>query len=118
MKLGRHSNKEATTVSKNCSKENICASTKPTFAAAFIIFCGSTLNCFIFTVLSTTLAAINAAVQEQREAYFNGSSYIRLFQPMVLWRHSALSFRTCRGKFIHITFSFKENYNFFYRENL
>lgn len=55
---------------------------------------------FIFTVLSTTLAAINAAVQEQREAYFNGSSYIRLFQPMLLWRHSAISFRTCRGKLI------------------
>lgn len=35
---------------------------------------------------------------DQREAYFNGSVYIRLAQPMTLWRHSALSFRTCRGK--------------------
>lgn len=46
----------------------------------------------------TNTKVVNAA-DEQREAYFNGSVYIRLAQPMTLWRHSALSFRTCRGEF-------------------
>ncbi|XP_055375058.1 protein crumbs isoform X2 [Condylostylus longicornis] len=34
---------------------------------------------------------------EPKEAYFNGSAYIRLQTPMPVWSHSAISFRTCRG---------------------
>ncbi|CAO1412778.1 unnamed protein product [Diamesa serratosioi] len=39
----------------------------------------------------------NASTVEPREAYFNGSAYLRLRTPMTLWGHSAISFRTCRG---------------------
>lgn len=35
---------------------------------------------------------------EHREAYFNGSSYLRLLTPMPMWKHSAFSVRSCRGK--------------------
>lgn len=31
------------------------------------------------------------------EAYFDGSNYIRLGDPMPVWGHSAISFRTCKG---------------------
>lgn len=31
------------------------------------------------------------------EAYFDGNNYIRLGDPMPVWGHSAISFRTCRG---------------------
>lgn len=32
-----------------------------------------------------------------KEAYFNGSTYLRLTTPMPIWDHSAISFRSCRG---------------------
>ncbi|XP_058822822.1 protein crumbs isoform X2 [Topomyia yanbarensis] len=38
-----------------------------------------------------------ASIQVEKEAYFNGSSYLRLKTPMTLWSHSAISFKTCRG---------------------
>lgn len=34
---------------------------------------------------------------EPREAYFNGSSYLRLLTPMPMWKHSAFSLRSCQG---------------------
>lgn len=55
--------------------------------------------CALFTLLSTHSLTVYALSIEQREAYFNGSAYLRLKTPMQLWGHSAISFRTCRGKF-------------------
>ncbi len=50
-------------------------------------------------VIQTSSQYVDAAgIVDQREAYFNGSVYLRLFTPMTLWGHSAVSFRTCRGK--------------------
>lgn len=40
-----------------------------------------------------------AGIENQREAYFNGSVYLRLLTPMTLWTHSAISFRSCRGEY-------------------
>lgn len=44
----------------------------------------------------------NATTVEPREAYFNGSAYLRLRTPMTLWGHSAISFRTCRGELLFL----------------
>lgn len=45
-----------------------------------------------------TLTETAGANVEHREAYFNGSSYLRLLSPMPMWKHSAFSIRSCRGK--------------------
>lgn len=53
---------------------------------------------FLFLIQKSSQYAVDAAgIVDQREAYFNGSVYLRLFTPMTLWGHSAISFRTCRG---------------------
>ena len=52
---------------------------------------------FIFTVLCVVVASTNSE-QIIKEAYFNGTSYIRLKTPMTIWGHSGISFRSCRGK--------------------
>jgi len=43
------------------------------------------------------LSDTSGVLVEPKEAYFNGSAYLRLLTPMPLWSHSAISFRTCRG---------------------
>uniref|UniRef100_A0A182S9M0 Uncharacterized protein n=1 Tax=Anopheles maculatus TaxID=74869 RepID=A0A182S9M0_9DIPT len=37
------------------------------------------------------------AIQTEKEAYFNGSAYLRLKTPMTLWSYSAISFKSCRA---------------------
>ncbi|KAL7730858.1 hypothetical protein ACLKA6_003615 [Drosophila palustris] len=51
---------------------------------------------FLFTLiyLATDVASVEV---HTREAYFNGSAYLRLLTPMPTWDHSAISFRSCRG---------------------
>ncbi|XP_037922140.1 protein crumbs isoform X2 [Hermetia illucens] len=34
---------------------------------------------------------------DSKEVYLNGSAYLRLFTPMPIWGHSAISLRSCRG---------------------
>lgn len=46
------------------------------------------------------LIGTSTMVSGSKEAYFNGSAYLRLLSPMPIWDHSAISFRSCRGKFI------------------
>lgn len=76
---------------------------------------------FLFLlVLCLTTTTVNAVVPEHREAYFNGSSYLRLMTPMPMWKHSAFSIRTCRGKcwmFVKITIKNEINYKTFIQEN-
>lgn len=55
--------------------------------------------CVIASLLSTHSLTVSAVSAEHREAYFDGSAYLRLNTPMLLWGHSAISFRTCRGEF-------------------
>lgn len=57
-------------------------------------------NVFVILLQICEKSSLSYALSvEPREAYFNGSAYLRLKNPMLLWGHSALSFRTCRGKF-------------------
>ncbi|SPP83299.1 blast:Protein crumbs [Drosophila guanche] len=49
---------------------------------------------FILIYLATDVASVEVQTQE---AYFNGSTYLRLTTPMPIWDHSAISFRSCRG---------------------
>ncbi|XP_062121853.1 protein crumbs isoform X5 [Drosophila sulfurigaster albostrigata] len=49
---------------------------------------------FILIYLATDVASVEV---HTREAYFNGSAYLRLLTPMPTWDHSAISFRSCRG---------------------
>ncbi|KAJ8884045.1 hypothetical protein PR048_015902 [Dryococelus australis] len=56
------------------------------------IFCAGTY--LLLTILISTLAP---ASTQHTEAYFNGSSYVRLFTPISLQSHTGLSFRTCVG---------------------
>ncbi|XP_055602052.1 protein crumbs isoform X2 [Uranotaenia lowii] len=51
------------------------------------------IGVFILVLCSSRTASI----QVDKEAYFNGSAYLRLKTPMTLWSHSAISFKTCRG---------------------
>lgn len=46
----------------------------------------------VLSVLSTTHASVNA-----REAYFNGTAYLRLLTPMSLWGQSVINFKSCKG---------------------
>lgn len=66
----------------------------PPLSSAYRIF-----SSFVSAITGTHIGVSSVSTSDQREAYFNGSVYIRLAQPMTLWRHSALSFRTCRGEF-------------------
>lgn len=52
-----------------------------------------------FVVQSATISATSGSITSVKysEAYFDGSNYIRLGDPMPVWSHSALSFRTCKG---------------------
>ncbi|KAL9889128.1 cell polarity complex component crumbs isoform 1-T1 [Glossina fuscipes fuscipes] len=43
---------------------------------------------------TTDITCVSAT---SKEAYFNGSAYLRLLSPMPIWDHSAISFRSCRG---------------------
>uniref|UniRef100_A0A6B2E8N3 Putative cadherin egf lag seven-pass g-type receptor n=1 Tax=Phlebotomus kandelakii TaxID=1109342 RepID=A0A6B2E8N3_9DIPT len=54
-----------------------------------------TIGALVVFVLLPTVSI--AAVVEPPEAFFNGSAYLRLFTPMPVWGHSAITFRTCRG---------------------
>lgn len=47
--------------------------------------------------LSLSLTDVASAEVHAKEAYFNGSAYLRLQTPMTTWDHSAISFRSCRG---------------------
>lgn len=47
---------------------------------------------------------IPAQADDPKEAYFNGTSYLRLVNPMPIWGHSALSLRTCLGKYLKYFF--------------
>lgn len=54
---------------------------------------------------------------DPKEAYFNGTSYLRLLNPMPVWGHSALSLRTCLGKYTIIFISrvsreFMQHFNY------
>ncbi|XP_030376578.1 protein crumbs isoform X3 [Scaptodrosophila lebanonensis] len=49
---------------------------------------------FILIYLATDVASVEV---HTKEAYFNGSAYLRLLTPMPIWDHSAISFRSCRG---------------------
>ncbi|XP_016036029.2 protein crumbs isoform X1 [Drosophila simulans] len=49
---------------------------------------------FILIYLATDVASVAVPT---KEAYFNGSTYLRLTTPMPIWDHSAISFRSCRG---------------------
>ncbi|XP_017140739.1 protein crumbs isoform X1 [Drosophila miranda] len=49
---------------------------------------------FILIYLATDVASVEV---HTKEAYFNGSTYLRLTTPMPIWDHSAISFRSCRG---------------------
>ncbi|XP_055635267.1 protein crumbs isoform X3 [Toxorhynchites rutilus septentrionalis] len=51
------------------------------------------IGVFILVLCSSRTTSI----QVEKEAYFNGSAYLRLKTPMTLWSHSAISFKTCRG---------------------
>lgn len=51
------------------------------------------LNFLSFSAL-TDVASVEV---HTKEAYFNGSAYLRLQTPMPTWDHSAISFRSCRG---------------------
>ena len=51
---------------------------------------------FLLSVLQITLITA-AIIEEPKEAYFNGSGYLRLLTPMPIWGHSAISLRTCKG---------------------
>lgn len=53
---------------------------------------------FHLTVLCTITSSSGSGSNDPKEAYFNGSAYLRLFTPMPIWGHSAISFRTCRGE--------------------
>lgn len=44
------------------------------------------------SILTTSNASVDA-----REAYFNGTAYLRLLTPMSLWGQSVISFRSCKG---------------------
>uniref|UniRef100_A0A1B0FV08 Secreted protein n=2 Tax=Lutzomyia longipalpis TaxID=7200 RepID=A0A1B0FV08_LUTLO len=54
----------------------------------------TTIGALAIFVLLPTISI--AAVVEPKEAFFNGSAYLRLFTPMPVWGHSAITFRTCR----------------------
>ena len=63
-------------------------------------------KCLIIAVLSTLLMVTYEASQvpsnldgneDPREAYFNGSAYLKLASTLSVYRHSGLSFRTCDG---------------------
>lgn len=41
---------------------------------------------------------------DHREAYFNGSSYIRMLTTISLKRQTGLSFRTCIGNYIQFIY--------------
>lgn len=53
-------------------------------------------NIFFIPVI-VPASFVHSVIAEHREAYFNGSSYLRLQTPMPMWRHSAFSIRSCRG---------------------
>ncbi|XP_021706793.1 protein crumbs isoform X1 [Aedes aegypti] len=53
-----------------------------------------TIGVFLILVLCPPRTT---SIQVEKEAYFNGSAYLRLKTPMTLWSHSAISFKTCRG---------------------
>ncbi|XP_037806367.1 protein crumbs isoform X1 [Lucilia sericata] len=53
---------------------------------------------WIFLTLLIYLSMDSSGVSAtSKEAYFNGSAYLRLLSPMPIWDHSAISFRSCRG---------------------
>lgn len=57
----------------------------------------------MFLIQKSSQYSVDAAgVVDQREAYFNGSVYLRLFTPMTPWTHSALSFRSCKGEYYDV----------------
>ena len=79
----------------------------PFFSLPFFTFSQRAVClCAFFTLLSTQSLTVYALSVEPREAYFNGSAYLRLKTPMLLWGHSAISFRTCRGKLNKILWLF------------
>ncbi|XP_037950728.1 protein crumbs isoform X2 [Teleopsis dalmanni] len=51
----------------------------------------------VFVLLVYLLTDVTSTEITAREAYFNGSAYLRLLAPMPIWDHSAISFRSCRG---------------------
>ncbi|XP_055854363.1 protein crumbs isoform X1 [Episyrphus balteatus] len=53
------------------------------------------ISAYVFIALD--LVHKTEATGDSKEAYFNGSAYLRLLTPMPIWGHSAISFRTCRG---------------------
>uniref|UniRef100_A0A1I8PY45 Protein crumbs n=1 Tax=Stomoxys calcitrans TaxID=35570 RepID=A0A1I8PY45_STOCA len=53
------------------------------------------LCCVLMFLLLSMESPFVAATS--KEAYFNGSAYLRLLSPMPIWDHSAISFRSCRG---------------------
>lgn len=81
-------------------KKKFCATSKIIFVIFFSLFSPPVpaFLCAILTLLSIKSLTVCALSVEPREVYFNGSAYLRLKTPMVLWGHSAISFRTCRGK--------------------
>lgn len=56
---------------------------------------------------SSAIASIESTSEtsENREAFFNGSSYLRLLTPMPMWKHSAFGIRSCRGNYISLSLS-------------
>ncbi|KAG6462760.1 hypothetical protein O3G_MSEX013451 [Manduca sexta] len=66
-------------------------------------------GCYILLTIILTwsprgaLAAVPVGPSERPEAYFNGSSYIRLSRPISLKQLVGLSFRTCVGCYILLT---------------
>lgn len=51
--------------------------------------------------LPSSLGLTSANV-DQREAYFNGSSYMRLLNPIAMRKHTAFSIRSCRGNWFNL----------------
>ncbi|XP_073817054.1 cell polarity complex component crumbs isoform X3 [Musca autumnalis] len=74
---------------KNNSHSKRSLFKRPTTAITLQWFC-----CLLIFLLSTDSTFLVGA---SREAYFNGSAYLRLLSPMPIWDHSAISFRSCRG---------------------
>ncbi|XP_061505186.1 protein crumbs isoform X1 [Anopheles gambiae] len=56
----------------------------------------TTLGVFVIVILQCSVQTVTA-IQTEKEAYFNGSAYLRLKTPMTLWSYSAISFKSCRG---------------------
>ncbi|XP_050067896.1 protein crumbs isoform X4 [Anopheles maculipalpis] len=57
----------------------------------------TTLGVFIIVMILQCSVPTVTAIQTEKEAYFNGSAYLRLKTPMTLWSYSAISFKSCRG---------------------